>query len=107
MKDPQRADAPGTTRTPASAQPRFSGMRSANSNGPISIVSSSDSRKSRRMACFSQMWTTTSPVVGVDLGHPGLAAVEQGDRLPDHGQGVVVGGGQFGAALPELFDLGL
>ncbi len=60
-KLPQRAEAPGTTRTPASAKPCFKGSLSAYSNGPTSRVSMAETRKSSRIACFSHSWTTTSP----------------------------------------------
>ena len=76
---PHRADAPGTTRTPAAWKPLLSGILSAYSNGPSSTVSMADRRNSSRMACLSHSLTVTwSPS---DLGHPGLAPVEQVDRL--------------------------
>ena len=43
----------------------------------------------------------------VDLGHPGLAGVEQVDGLGHHGQGVGVARTQLRRTGPQLVDLGL
>src|ERR1700722_12517668 len=63
-KEPQRSDAPGRARTPASTNPCLSGSLSAYSNGPASIVSMPRSEKSRRIDFLSHSWTTTSSVTG-------------------------------------------
>src|SRR5580704_856641 len=62
--EPQRADAPGTARTPASANPCLRGSLSAYSNGPSSIVSIPRSENSSRMDFLSHSWTTTWSVAG-------------------------------------------
>ena len=61
-KEPQRAEAPGSARTPASAKPCLRGSLSAYSNGPSSMVSMPRSEKSSRIDFLSHSWTTTSSV---------------------------------------------
>ena len=105
--EPQRADAPGRARTPASANPCLRGSLSAYSNGPSSIVCIPRTEKNIKIDFFSHSCTTTSSVAGSDLGDAGLARVQEADRLLDEPGGVVVRGRELAAVLPELFDLRL
>ena len=63
---------------------RFSGILSAYSNGPSSIVSICDNRNSSSTAYLSHSCTTTSPAD--ELGDARLAGVEQLDRLEHRGR---------------------
>src|SRR5919205_947651 len=60
-KDPYRAVAGGTTRTPRSAWSRLSGILSRYSNGPTSIGSTLRTRKYSRIAAFASSLTRHSP----------------------------------------------
>ena len=62
-----------------------------------------ETRKSSRIACFSHSWTTTSPSEP-DLGDPGLALVEQVDRLVDVGGRLGIPGLQLGPPVPQCAD---
>src|SRR6478609_8561425 len=60
-KEPYRAVAGGTTRTPCSAWSCLSGILSRYSNGPTSIGSTFRSRKYSRIAFFASSFTRHSP----------------------------------------------
>ncbi len=77
---------------------------SANSKGPVSTVSIARSRKSSRMACFQPLVDHHPIGHRVDLGHPGLAAVEQVDGLGHRGQGIAVGRAEGRGPFGEGFD---
>ena len=105
--EPQRADAPGRARTPASANPCLSGSLSAYSNGPCSIVSMPAQREQQEDGLLEPF--VDDHLVGrrVDLGDAGLARVQQVDRLLDELGGVRVGRRELAAPLPQLLDLRL
>ncbi len=103
-KDPQRAEAPGSARTPASAKPCLSGSLSAYSKGPASMVSMPRSENNMQDRLLEPL--VHDDLVGrrIDLGHPGLAGVEQLDGLFHQLRRVGVGRRELVSPLPELFD---
>ena len=71
------------------------------------MVSMARSRNSSRMASFSQLVDDDRVGDRVDLGHPGVAPIEQVDGLGHGGQGVGVVRTELVGARQQLFDLRL
>jgi hypothetical protein len=103
MKAPRRTDAPGTTRTPAAANP---GLQ----RELVVVLERTELDGLHAAQPEEQQDRLLQPLVdddlaaGVDLGDAGLAAVEEPDRLVDDPEGIGVARVQLVAPRPEVLD---
>ena len=101
---PQRALAPGTTRTPAASYPRFNGILSAYSNGPE--LDGLHPAQPEEQEDRQPEPLVDDDLAVDDLGHPHLAPIEQVDGLVDRGPGGLVVTVEVVPLLPQRLHPG-